>query len=223
MNGAQDVGGDQNFGPVRREANEPVFHVEWERRVFALALAMGFTGAWTLDASRSARESLPPAEYLSSSYYEIWLRALENQILEHGLVSPEELRSGSSHHPPKTLRRILEGDAVAPLFDVGFPSSRPASASAQFAVGDAVTARNIHPVGHTRLPRYLRGKRGTVERVHGCFVFPDAAARGEDAPPQWLYTVGFEATELWGRDAAPGDSVTFEAFESYLLALESGR
>ncbi|MFD0935851.1 nitrile hydratase subunit beta, partial [Methylobacterium trifolii] len=94
MNGAQDLGGAHGFGPVVPEADEPVFHADWEKRVFAIAMAMGFTGTWSLDASRAARESLPPAEYLSASYYRIWLEALERQLAAHGLASPDEIASG---------------------------------------------------------------------------------------------------------------------------------
>ena len=216
MNGPQDLGGAHGFGPVVAEADEPVFHAEWERRVFALAMAMGFTGTWSLDASRAARESLPPAEYLSSSYFTIWLRALEAQLAAHGLASPEEMAAGSAETPPRPITRVLKGDQVAPRFDAGFPSDRPAPAPARFAVGEAVVARNVHPTGHTRLPRYVRGRPGTVERVHGAFVFPDASALGADAPPQWLYTVGFAAADLWGESADPGGRVTVATFESYL-------
>ncbi|GLS42964.1 nitrile hydratase subunit beta [Methylobacterium brachythecii] len=216
MNGAQDLGGAHGFGPVEAEAGEPVFRAEWERRVFALAMAMGFTKTWTLDASRAARESLPPVEYLSSSYYEIWLRGLETQLAEHGLASPEEMRSGLAAGVPKPVARVLAADQVAPLFDGGFPSDRAPAAPPRFQIGDRIVARNDHPAGHTRLPRYIRGRPGVIERIHGAFVFPETAARGEQGPPQWLYTAGFAAEDLWGASAEPGSRVTFAAFESYL-------
>lgn len=216
MNGAQDLGGAHGFGPVEAEPDEPVFHAEWERRVFGLAMAMGFTGTWTLDGSRAVREALPPVEYLSSSYYEIWLKALEIQVAENGLCHPEEMRSGVSQAAPSPVKRVLAGDQVAPLFDGGFPSDRPPAGPARFGVGDRIVARNIHPAGHTRLPRYVRGRPGMIERVHGAFVFPDAAADGKAAPPQWLYTAAFTAEDLWGESADPGGRVTIAAFESYL-------
>ena len=218
MNGAQDLGGAHGFGPVAPEPDEPVFHAEWERRVFALAMAMGFTGTWSLDASRAARESLPPAVYLASSYYEIWLAALEAQIAGHGLASRGEMASGTPEAPARPVARVLHATELAPRFDAGFPSDRPAPGPARFAVGEAVVARNRHPVGHTRLPRYVRGRRGVIERIHGAFVFPDASAEAREAPPQWLYTVGFAAYELWGESADPGGRVTVAAFESYLVA-----
>ncbi|WP_019904067.1 nitrile hydratase subunit beta [Methylobacterium sp. 77] len=217
MNGAQDLGGAHGFGPVMAEANEPVFHAAWERRVFALALAMGYTGTWTLDGSRAAREALPPAEYLASSYYEIWLAALESQLLSSGLATREEIASGVSGEPARPVTRVLHAEEIPPRFSAGFPSDRPAPAPALFRPGDTILTRNDHPTGHTRLPRYVRGRRGVIERVHGAFVLPDASAIGRDAPPQWLYTVGFEAADLWGASADPGGRVTVAAFEGYLL------
>ncbi|MDP4023321.1 nitrile hydratase subunit beta [Methylobacterium sp. NEAU 140] len=216
MNGAQDLGGAHGFGPVVPEQDEPVFHAAWERRVFALAMAMGYTGAWNLDGSRAARESLPPARYLASSYYRIWLEALEKQILAKDLVTPDEVAAGTASVPARPVARVLGAGELGPRFRAGFPSDRPADGPACFAVGDAVVTRNDHPVGHTRLPRYARGRRGVVERIHGAFVFPDTNAYGAGENPVWLYTVGFAAEALWGASADPGGRVTVAAFEPYL-------
>ena len=216
MNGAQDLGGAHGFGPVVPEPDEPVFHAAWERRVFALAMAMGYTGAWNLDGSRANRESLPPAEYLASSYYEIWLRALEKQVVGTGLVTPAELASGRSAEKAKPVARVLAREGLEQRFRAGFPSSRATDAPARFAVGGAVLARNIHPTGHTRLPRYVRGKRGQIVRVDGVYVFPDTNAYGSGENPTWLYTVAFTAQELWGESGDPGGVVTVAAFEPYL-------
>ncbi len=216
MNGAHDMGGAHGFGPVEPEPGEPVFHADWERRVLALALAMGATGEWSLDASRYARESLPPAQYLSSSYYELWLAALERQLADGGLVAPGEVAAGRSLHEPRPLTRTLRADEVAAALGRGGPTSREAPRPARFAAGDRVRARNMHPVTHTRLPRYVRGRVGTVDRVHGCQVFPDTNAHGQGEDPQWLYAVRFDARELWGEDAQPGLTVSVDAFEPYL-------
>lgn len=216
MNGAQDLGGAHGFGPVVPEPDEPVFHAEWERRVFAMALAMGYTGAWNLDGSRAARESLPPAEYLASSYYEIWLKALEKQIAATGLATPAEMEAGTAAEPAKPVARVLVRDGLEERFRAGFPSSRAADAPARFAVGDAVIARNMHPTSHTRLPRYVRGRRGRIARVDGVFVYPDTSAYGAGENPTWLYTVAFTAQELWGESGDPGSVVTVAAFEPYL-------
>ncbi|POR40084.1 nitrile hydratase subunit beta [Methylobacterium sp. V23] len=223
MNGGQDLGGMHGFGPVAPEKDEPRFHADWEKRVFGLAMAMGLSGTWNLDASRSAREALPPGEYLTSSYYAIWLKALERQVQHHGLVTPEELSTGTASAPAAPVKRVLRGEEVAPLFARGFPSDRPVPDPARFSLGDRVRARRINPVGHTRLPRYVRGHIGTVETVHGGFVFPDTNAQLAGEAPQWLYTVRFCGRDLWGDQAEPGHSVSVNAFESYLEALEPER
>ncbi|KOX43644.1 MAG: nitrile hydratase subunit beta [Methylobacterium sp.] len=216
MNGAQDLGGCHGFGPVTPEPEEPVFHAPWERRVFAMAMAMGYTGAWNLDGSRANRESLPPAEYLAASYYEIWLKALEKQVAATGLATQAEIEAGKSAAPAEPVARVLHREGLEERFRAGFPSSRTAAAAARFAVGDAIRARNDHPTGHTRLPRYVRGRHGRIVRVDGVFVFPDTNAYGAGENPTWLYTVAFTAQELWGESGDPGGIVTVAAFEPYL-------
>lgn len=216
MNGAQDMGGMMGFGPVEAEPDEPWFHAEWERRAFGLTLAMGATGAWNIDMSRAARESLHPADYLASSYYEIWAKGLEKLLLRHGLVGEDELRLGKALSPPKPVKRVLKPEEVQPVLRVGGPSARPAEHPARFALGDRVVTRIMHPTGHTRLPRYARGKRGVVEIVHGVHVFPDSSAHGQGENPQWLYTIRFSGPELWGEEADPAVVVSIDAWESYL-------
>jgi nitrile hydratase len=216
MNGAQDLGGMMGFGPVAAEADEPWFHAAWERRAFALTLAAGASGAWNLDMSRHARESLPPAEYLASSYYEIWAKGLEKLVVGRGLATPEELKAGRALTAPTPVQRVLKPEDVAVTLGRGASTERPAEHPARFAQGERVMTRNMHPSGHTRLPRYARGKRGIVERVNGVFVFPDSNAHGQGEHPQWLYTVRFTATELWGDDADATLAVSIDAWESYL-------
>ena len=207
MNGPQDLGGAMGFGPVRREADEPVFHAGWEARVLGLTLAAGALGHWNIDASRHARESLPPAVYHASSYYEIWLRALEALIERQGLLRPD----APVPHP-----RRLSAAAVPAAIAAGTDYARPVAAPPRFRRGDRVRARNIHPRGHTRLPRYVRGHVGRIEAEHGGFILPDAHAHGRGEAPERLYTVVFDGAELWGPDAEPGLSVSVDAWESYL-------
>lgn len=216
MNGAQDLGGMMGFGRIGIEPDEPWFHAPWERRVFGLTLAMGATGAWNIDMSRHARESLPPAEYLGSSYYEIWMKGLEKLVVKQDLVSPDEVAIGHALSEPKPVKRVLKADEVTSVLARGGPAERPAEHPARFAVGDRVLARNMHPTGHTRLPRYARGKHGIVEIVHGVFVFPDSHAHGQGENPQWLYTIRFSGRELWGEEADPTTIVSIDAWESYL-------
>jgi nitrile hydratase subunit beta len=216
MNGAQDLGGMMGFGPIRPEPDEPRFHAPWEKKALALTLAMGATGTWSIDESRHARESLPPPEYLSSTYYEIWAKGLEKLLVAHGLVSGEELARRATLTPPAPVRRVLAAADVAAALAKGGPSERPATAPARFAPGDGVVTRVINPAGHTRLPRYARGKAGTVERLHGMHVFADSNAHGRGENPQWLYTVRFTGRELWGDDGDPRLDVSIDAWESYL-------
>jgi nitrile hydratase len=219
VNGVHDVGGLHGFGPVRPEPDEPVFHHEWEKRVLALHVGLGLSGFWTLDEVRSARESLPPAEFLTASYYETVLSAVERVAAAHGLVAPDELATGRSLRADGPPPRPLLRDTVADNVRRGNPSVRDAPRPARFAVGDPVRAKNIHPVTHTRLPRYVRGHDGVVSAVHGCHVLPDARAHGAGDDPQWLYTVRFTGAELWGPDTDPTLTVSIDAFEPYLDAV----
>ncbi len=220
MNGAQDLGGMMGFGPVDAEANEPVFHADWERRALAVTLAMGALGEWSIDAARQARESLPPAQYLSSSYYQIWLAGLKKLMTVRSLVSAGELASGHAEGPARpTARPRLVAASVAMALAAGSPTERPAAAPARFAVGDKVKTKTINPTGHTRLARYLRHHSGEIITMHGTHVFPDSNAHGKGEDPQWLYSVKFAAGELWGPDADPRDSVTADLWEPYLDAV----
>jgi nitrile hydratase beta subunit len=218
VNGAADMGGMMGFGPVVPDAEtDPLFHGDWERRVMAMAFAMARTGAWNLDMTRFARESLPPAQYLSISYFEIWFAALEKLLAERGLVTADEIAAGRALHPPASVPRILKPEDVPAILGKGKPGTiREAAAPARFTIGDRVRMRNIHPATHTRLPRYVRGRLGTVELLHGMHVFPDTNALGKGEAPQWLYTVRFDGTELWGSDGDPSLSVSVDAWESYL-------
>ncbi len=216
MNGVHDMGGMDGFGKVEPEANEPTFHHEWEGRVMAMVRAMGAQGAFNIDASRFARESLPPEIYLSSSYYKKWFLALERHLANLGMVSADEVATGHSLRRSATLKRGKFAVDDVERIMVRSSFGRDAQAPEIFKPGDKVRAKNINPATHTRLPRYVRGHTGIVERVNGCHVFPDTAAHGHGENPQWLYTVVFESCELWGDDADPTLKVSIEAFEPYL-------
>ena len=215
MNGPHDMGGQQNFGPVVAEKDEPYFHDEWERRVLGMVVAMGGTGMWNLDMSRAARESLPPAQYLASSYYQIWFAGLRKLLVQRGLVTAEELEQGRVLAPPVPLKRTISADNVKAALSRGGPTEREPAAPARFRPGDTVRTRNVHPRTHTRLPRYCRDKLGTIVRLHGAHVFPDVNALGKGEDPQWLYTVRFDARELWGADTT-ASAVHADLFEPYL-------
>lgn len=270
MNGVHDMGGMHGFGPVIQEQPEVPFHAPWERQALGLTLAAGALGQWNIDQSRAARESLPPAVYLGSGYYRIWVLALERLLRQRGLVTDAELQAhghpgvvaplpgdasvpgpgaaASSTMAPATAAapapatsalaahgartptdplsalpapRALSVDRVAAALARGTSAERAATEAAAFHIGQRVRARQMHPPGHTRLPRYVRGHVGTVVRVHGAHVFADAHAATPpglvfDEAPQWLYAVEFEGRDLWGEDAEPGLRVSVDAWESYL-------
>ncbi len=176
MDGVHDMGGMDGFGKVEEEPNEPVFHAPWEGRVLAMQRAMGYAGAWHIDHSRFAQERLPPTVYLTAAYYQRWALAMEKNLVERGFAGPDELASGHALRPGKPLRRKLTTEVVAQGLTRG-SFFRPAQAPARFKPGDRVRAKNIHPLTHTRLPRYARGHVGVVERLHGCHVLP---GRGRD-------------------------------------------
>jgi nitrile hydratase beta subunit len=216
MDGAHDMGGVAWSGPVQPEPNEPVFHAEWERRAFAITLAMGMPGGWNIDMSRFAREDRPPQVYLGNSYYQIWLAGLERLMLERGLIASDEIEAGRPLHPTKPVAKTLTSEGVAGMLHRGGPTERDARRPALFAARDRVRAKMIHPPTHTRLPGYVRGHIGIIERVLGCHVFPDSNATGAGENPQWLYTVTFDGGELWGRASDPNLKVSVDAWEPYL-------
>lgn len=200
MNGGQDLGGTHGFGPVVAEANEPVFHAEWERRAFALTIATGFLGRWNIDMSRWSRENRDPRDYLSSSYYELWLKGLERliedtRLLEQKVEAPDAAK----------MRALLARSRGAKV---------EADVPARFRIGDRVRVKNAHPRTHTRMPRYCRGKSGAIESDHGVYVFPDTHALGLGPKPQHCYSVRFSAEELWGEQR--NDSVHIDLWDDYL-------
>jgi nitrile hydratase len=216
MNGVHDMGGMHGIGPIYHENNEPVFHEQWEARAFALTLAIEAWRKWPQDASRHQRELIPPAEYLRMSYYEKWIEALVELLVTSGLVTGAEMESGSPE--PNWLKAIapLTSENVPPLISHGRPASREVPVVPRFEIGQRVRARNMHPVGHTRLPRYVRAKLGTVGRDHGVFVFPDTNAHFLGEQPQHVYSVRFTARELWGEQGARNDAVYLDLWDDYL-------
>jgi nitrile hydratase subunit beta len=219
MNGPQDMGGQMGHGPVAPERDEPIFHAPWERKALGLTVAMGACGMWNLDMSRHARESLPPATYLSASYYEIWLRALSKLIVAHGLATEQELAAGRSMGEGAGVKRVLSAAETPAVLMRGTPYDRPPGAPAAFKAGDRVRCRNDHVATHTRLPRYVRGIAGEIVENHGCFVLPDTNAHGRGEQPTWCYAVRFGAADLWGKGADPRSEVMVDLWEPYLERL----
>jgi len=211
------MGGMQDMGPIRHEENEPVFHEPWEGRVYAITRALGIWGKWNIDASRYGIELLPPEDYLRMSHYDKWLARAIALLVQHKMVTQEEIESG--HPVPGSQQftpRLTAASAAATAIQRGNFMRQDAKAKARFRPGQCVRTRNINPVGHTRLPRYARAKQGTIIRNHGVFVFPDTNAHFQGEQPQHLYSVQFSAQELWGKDASPRDSVHLDLWDSYL-------
>ena len=216
MDGIHDMGGMDGFGKVEVEPNEPPFHETWEGRVMAMVRAIGANGGMNIDMQRFSRESLPPAVYLSSSYYQKWFLALEQSMLARDMIGADEIERGHSLRQNSPLARgtFSMKDVQRVMTRANF--AREPRAKPVFAIGERVRTKNIHPATHTRLPRYTRDKVGIVERINGCHVFPDSNAHGKGDNPQWLYTVVFAGPELWGPESDPTLKVSIEAFEPYL-------
>jgi nitrile hydratase len=220
VNGIHDMGGMHGFGRVQRETNEPVFHAEWEGRVFGLSGACRAQQLFNIDESRHGIERMAPVDYLASSYYERWLERTVLLLVEKGVITREELErrmarltSGPDpappHADPDLLARIARHMKARTRYRQPGPAPR-------FAEGDQVVTRHDAPVGHTRLPRYARGKRGVIHLVHGSFIFPDTNAHGEGEQPHPLYSVRFDAAELWGDSAERRAPVHLDLWERYL-------
>lgn len=214
MNGIHDMGGMQDMGPVRPETNEPVFHAQWEARVYALNRAMRAWGKVNLDTWRHDIELLPPADYLRLTYYEKWLAVLEKQLVQYGFVTKEELKSGKATGSAKAKPVLTV--ARARQITRSIPSSVDPAIRPAFQAGDRVRARNINPTGHTRLPRYARGRVGVVFLDHGVYTFPDTNSKNQGEHRQHVYSVRFAARELWGDQSSPRDTVHLDLFEDYL-------
>ena len=216
MNGVHDMGGMDGFGPVIREHDEPVFHADWERRVAALASLV----IWRVNAdeSRHAIERIPPAQYLTSSYYERWLAAAETLLIEHGVITREDLLAKQDASiDPALIANAVATRGPAPLKD----KSGKKPPRARYAKGARVRARNLNPSGHTRLPRYVRGKAGVIARDWGVFAFPDTNAHHAGAKRQHCYSVSFDARELWGKSANSRERVYIDLWEDYLEPIAS--
>jgi nitrile hydratase subunit beta len=212
MNGVHDLGGMQDMGPIEHEANEPVFHARWEGRVYAMNATLGAWRKWSLDTSRWVKEQFAPADYFRMSYYERWYYGLVKLLVDSKLVTRAEIESGkpAKGSPKLTVPPPTEGGAQR-RDRIGTPP--------RFQVGQRVRARNFHPVGHTRLPRYARGRAGTIAKDYGVFTLPDTNATLQGENPQHVYSVRFEARELWGEQANPQDEVYIDMWDTYLEPL----
>ena len=223
MNGVHDLGGTDGLGPVVVEPDEPVWHADWEKAAFAMFPTNFAKGYFNVDQFRFGIEQMHPAEYLLSKYYDHWRHAIEHYTVGAGVVDPQELEARTRHfleHPDEPLPERSDPDLVALMETVvhrGGSARRESGQPAKFGVGDAVRVADDAPFGHTRRARYIRGKRGVIERAHGTFIYPDSAGNGRGEDPQHVYTVRFSAAELWGEQEGDANgSVSFDVWEPYL-------
>src|SRR5829696_8042038 len=207
MNGIHDMGGMQGMGPIVYEQNEPAFHAPWEGRAWALSV-LPLLPPGRRRNFRYGHEILPPAEYLRLSYYARTLTVLINHLLYSKIVTPAELESGRAAPGAPKATPLITAAGVDVIARPRAPRQITGSAP-RFTVGQSVRARNMNPVGHTRLPRYSRGKRGTIVRDEGVFNFPDTDADGFslNVKPQHVYTVRFPALVLIKVLADPSQDV----------------
>jgi nitrile hydratase len=222
MDGVHDLGGMQGFGPVEREDDEPVFHAAWEAAVLAMMRAGGARGFYNIDEFRHGIERMNPSYYLRATYYEKWLDGIARLFVEKGVVSEDDLRARTAffgERPEAPATAALAGplpERVASNPNWVQDAVRETGAPPRYAIGDPVVTRSFHPWGHTRLPRYARGKRGVIARFHGVHVFPDTNAHGRGEDPQPLYSVRFDGRELWGESAEANQHVHIDLWERYL-------
>lgn len=211
MNGIHDMGGMHGFGRVEVEPDEPVFHARWESRVVGMTYQLVGFGWASVDAFRHAIERVEPVTYLTAGYYGRWLDAVERLLVERGVLGSGDVEARSAHRP-------VPSPATPPAAPARGPGGfqRAVDRAPRFGPGDPVRARVASPSGHTRLPRYVAGRRGVVHAVRPAFVFPDTNAHGRGEDPQHLYNVRFAGTELWGPTAEPGTTLHIDLFEPYL-------
>lgn len=218
MDGIHDLGGMEGFGPLIIEVDEPVFHDQWEGRVMAMRVLMGFWRKWNIDVGRHSIERLPPKDYLGCSYYEKWLASLVNLTVSANLLTTDELKNGRVSPSATKSTPPVDAFSVKKFLPVGRPALRETETKPIFSIGERVRTSNHMQSGHNRLPKYVRGRAGEIISSHGAHVFPDTNASflGED--PQHLYGVRFSAKELWGSDASMRNTVTVDLWESYLAS-----
>ena len=218
MNGIHDLGGMHGFGAVPVEENEPFFHSAWERRMFGIASVISYPLDFNDDHFRREIERIPPAKYLSSSYYELWFYGVLGILEERGIATLEDIdQYKSTHQGQAFVDGVVKGEDVEDMILTGTSAQadKP-EIPKQISVGDFVKIHNNHPRHHHRAPRYIRGHTGKVVMDHGPFNFPDSNSEYQGLKPQHVYAVEFLGSELWGGDADPETSVTLDVFESYM-------
>ena len=221
MTRIHDMGGRFGDGPMQpSDEDAAIFEQDWHARALAMTLACGSLGLWNIDISRHTRELLSPKDYTRFSYYEKWIAALADLLVETGAITREELQGGMPA-ASQLADKIMSRDKVAGILAAGGPTDRAGGPAPCFSVGQAVKTRRLADNmqvagGHTRLPAYAAGAVGRVVRLHGTHVLPDASAHRLGDAPEPLYAVAFAASELWSAPEHPRDEVVLDLWQSYL-------
>ena len=218
MSKVHDMGGRLDPRRIDITSSNIKFKAEWEKDVFAITLALGFSGLWNLDRSRYARESLEPQDYLQFGYFEKWLAGLINLLGENSIIKDGKESEGNFK---KSSFRVLEAKNVKKLLHMGGPTKRDSTTEKKFNLGETVSVRTDNSntkveKGHTRLPDYVKGRSGKVIAYHGSHVLPDANAHFLGESPEALYSVEFKSQDLWDKFEHIEDSVVVDLWESYL-------
>jgi nitrile hydratase subunit beta len=217
MDTVADMGGMQGFGSVQlTPPDDPPFQEEWQRRAFAMGVLSARMSGTNLDAFRHGLNRQHPIDYLAFGYYGRWMKMTENLLVDSSIIAPgavearaRKLRGEDVEEPPAPEPNKPDYAGTAP------GSLRTIDDPPRFAVGDRVRARDMHPPGHTRLARYVRGRTGVVRIVQPAMVLPDTHAHFVAENAQHVYNVAFESTELWGPEAEPF-TLGIDLYESYL-------
>ena len=217
MDSIADMGGMQGWGPVPAPTDEPPFVEPWEGRAFAMTvLTMGRISGRNLDAFRHALGRLHPVDYLVDGYYGRWLNAAELMLTDSAILAPGAVDARARRNRGEDVPEPAAPEPAKPDYKpTAGGSLRTVEEPAAFAVGDAVHTRDMHPTGPSKLPGYLRRRPGVVVAVRPPHVLPDTNAVFEGENAQYVYTVAFSSTELWGPGAEEF-TLHAELFESYL-------
>ena len=218
MSKAHDMGGRLDSRRIDITSSDVKFKADWEKEVFAITLALGFSSLWNLDRSRYARESLEPKDYLQFGYFEKWLAGLINLLGENGIIKNGKESGGNLK---KSSFRILEAKNVKKLLNMGGPTKRENTTEKKFKLGETVSVRANNSntkveKGHTRLPDYVKGRSGKIIAYHGSHLLPDANAHFLGESPEALYSVEFKSQDLWDKFEHVEDTVVVDLWESYL-------
>lgn len=222
MTRVHDMGGRFGDGPVVPEPQGIVpFAADWHESALALTVAAGALGKWNIDMSRYTREALSPKDYARFSYYEKWVAALADLLVETGLVDVEEMKAGQAQVPVGSGDVVVTAQRMATALAKGAPAMRDSDVAQCFDVGQKVrtmrpAANRLVDGGHTRLPSYAAGAQGRILRCHGAHVLPDSNAHGLGEAPEPLYAVAFAAGELWAAPENPDDEVILDLWQSYM-------